>query len=308
VFSNSITNIGFILGKLFGTVISFMIAVFLGLLMSILIITIFNKIPISADLTGRLGIFFLLCCVFIFLFAVIGLFVSFKSRSSLKALIVLSLFWIGFTFVIPVFSRMLTSTVIRTQTLTEFEHIYKEADLKLNELIIKYDGGQRGRARGRVDDYKKERNLALALTEHARYKQEIQDNYLREKIHQANFYNSLCNISPIYLFNSIIEDLFNSGIQRDINMWNQAKEYQSELTSFYKEEDRKNPNSPHVHFIGEYFSMSEVDFNQVPIFKEKKPTALDSLKTSLSSFTILLIQLAVLLIILCVLFKRQLIV
>lgn len=305
VFSNSINNMSFILGKLCGVVLSVILGVFLGIVLNILIILLLGTIPITTDFLGEIAIFFVLYVVFVFLLSAIGLFVSFISKNSLQSLIILTIIWIVFSLVIPTVSRISVSVINKGQTLTEFEYQYKTADMKLAELLTKHDGATRGINEGRIDNYKKERGEALARAELAEYKQSIQDNYLDQKIRQAKLYNRFRNISPIYLFNTIIEDLFNSGIQRDINLMTQAKEFQQTLISFYKDSDAKDPTSPHVYFIANYLSNHPVSTDQIPVFKEKSANYKDVLKNSLSGLVILLVELLLLVTFLYLLFNKK---
>lgn len=304
VFSNSISNLSFIYGKLLGIVLAFVTSVFIGLVLNIIIISFINKIPIGADLLGRIGILFILCSVFVFLFATIGLLVSFVSKNSLRSLIVLTLIWIVLAFITPVFSRIATSAIYEVESLTEFEHKYKHEETKFPELILKHNGARRGIQGGRIDNYQREKGMAAAMTELARNKQGVQDKYLNDKINQANFYNSLCKISPIYLFQYMVEDLFNSGVKRDVRFFDQVKKYQSQLTAFYKEEDSKDEKSPHVYFMEGYFSAKSVDLGQYPKFQEARLSAMDSLADGLSGFLIILIELIALLAFLSVIFSR----
>jgi ABC-type transport system involved in multi-copper enzyme maturation permease subunit len=304
VFSTSISNLTFVLGKLSGIVFSFFVALLLGVVLNIFIITAMNKIPINGELLGNISLFLFASVIYILLFASIGLFVSLISKTSLISLIVLSLIWIIFAFITPLVSRVATLNFYETATLTEFENKYNSIDQEFPFLVRKHDGATRSVETGKIDDYKKEKGYALALAELAENKQEIQDQYFKGKIDQAIFYENLCKVSPIYFFTFMIENMFNSGIQRDINLVRQAKDYQNLLISYFKEVDKEDKKSPNVHFIKSFLSKKNVDSSQVPEFQENKYDR-GFIKLYLSNLLLLIVELIIITSILCMMFIKR---
>lgn len=305
VFSNNISKLEFVFGKLLGITASLMVAILLGVVINLLIISIINNIPVMDSLLIRICIFIVICSVFLLFMTSLGLLISFLCKSSLKSLVILTLIWIVFVFIIPVISRVISTTYIKIDTLTEFEYKYRAADYRLPELIIKYDGAQRGREAGKIDNYQKEKGLARAMSEVAEEKQNVQDQYIEGKISQAILYTKLCALSPIYLFSNIIEILFHSGIEKEIDLRTQVKSFQMELINFYKKEDIKDPISPHVYFLRDYFSKEAVDWRNISSFQEKPQEIITSLINSFNLFIILIIELGIVLFALCRMFSHK---
>ena len=305
LFSNSITKLEYILGKITGVTLSVMLPFIIGIIINLIIIIVLGKFPINASLCLRILVFVFYSFIFISIFVSIGLFISSINSNSLKSLIILSLFWITIIIITPVVSKIIITNIYKVTTTADLDEKLKEVESRLPDLYAAHQAGERG-PMGAVDNFKLERGAAAARNEIASEKQKIIKEYLRLRINQAKAYYNLINLSPVYLYQNIIEDLFNTGLTRETCIIDQTNKFQDQIITFYKENDIKDIRySAHLYFMFGYLSPEGIDYNLVPRFNEDPIDISQSIKNSLSLFILLLTEFLVITILICFTFKRM---
>jgi ABC-type transport system involved in multi-copper enzyme maturation permease subunit len=305
IFSNSLKKFEYILGKILGTSISLMLPILFSILINILIIILVGKFSIDILMALKIVAFIFYLIIYIIFFVSLGLFVSLITNNSLKSLIILSFLWVIFVIIIPVITMITISNIYKTPSIVQYNRMLKDTDESLALLLHKYDGAERGVEGGKIDNYKKEKGTALAWGELYEQKQKITNDFFQKKILQAQaYYRALC-FSPVYLFQSTVENLFSTGLNRDINFYNRAQTYQEELISFYKEMDLKDDRSPHVHFYHGYLSNRSIDYKLVPSFIYDGNDTGDSLMNSFISLSIILTELLILAFLMNFIFQKR---
>ncbi len=309
VFSNSISKLNFLLGKIAGISISIIIPVLIGIFLNIILILAINKIAIDTILILKIGVFILYSIFYILFIVTLGIFISFVSNNSLKALIFCSLLWIVFVVIIPVTMRIIITNGFKITTSSELALELKEADDRLVEFLSKHDAGARGVEAGKIDNYKKERGEAQALQDLAALKQKIKYSHLSEKIRQAELFYITSSISPVYLYQLLIENLFGTGLERDKDFYQQVINYQNQLENFYKNKDQSDETSPHVYFLSGYLS-NDIKFksSEIPQFHELGTSFGKSILNSSMVFVFMVVEYIVILGLLCTMFNRSVVI
>ena len=237
-------------------------------------------------------------------FVTLGMFISFISNNSLKSLIICSLLWIVLVVIIPVIVKITITNLYEIPSKNNYEIELREADNRLVEFLSKYEAGSRGVEAGKIDDYKKEKGEALAQQELASLKQKITNSYIEKKFSQANLFYNLLSISPVYLFQSTLEKLFGTGLERDKKIFKEVREFQVLLINFYKNEDIKDTSSPNVHFLYNYLSTKGVNYSSVPKFEENVDSTANLIMKSSSVFVFLFLEFVIILGVICILFPK----
>jgi ABC-type transport system involved in multi-copper enzyme maturation permease subunit len=305
LFSNSITKTEYLFGKIIGVTLSVMMPLIVGILLNLAVIFVLGNFPITAVLMIKIALFIFYSIIFIVTFVSIGLFISSISRNSLTSLIILALFWIVSIIITPVVCKMIITNRLKVTNTAELDKQLKEAESRLPDLYAIHQAGERGPIVGRIDNYKLERGAMDAKNEINAEKQKIVDEFLRIRINQAKSYYNLINLSPVYLFQHIIENLFNTGLNRDISLIDQAKKFQRQIISYYKEADMKDANSPHLYFFYGYLSTAQIDYNLLPKFKEGTVGLSQSIMDGIALFILILTEFLIVIIFICFTFQRM---
>lgn len=114
VLTNPLSRISFLVGKLAGLLLTLLPILIFCYLLACLII-IFNP-NIALNGSDWMGIFllFLTSIIYMFVFVMLGMFISFLTSHSSSSIILCLLCWIGFLFIIPNMATYLSQSISRT--------------------------------------------------------------------------------------------------------------------------------------------------------------------------------------------------
>jgi hypothetical protein len=104
-----------------------------------------------------------------------------------------------------------------------------------------------------------------------RTKQEVYNLYLRKKIQAVKTLMAVNCVSPASLYEYAASAAAGTGLPHFEHFWRQVNRYQNELVDFFKAEDMKDKDSPHLFFHSDYVSFKPVDSNRIPRLKEQEP-------------------------------------
>jgi hypothetical protein len=99
----------------------------------------------------------------------------------------------------------------------------------------------------------------------------IRDAYYQDMFHQFERTRFLTVISPISLFEYMVESVISGGYPRFKKIWDNIHIYQNQLLSLFKNADATDSDSPHWYNPLEDVSTTKkpVAFETIPLFKEK---------------------------------------
>lgn len=265
--SNSLPRATVLLGKYISAVITTMLIAVCGVVLSILIVTVSDKVDFTfATLMEALG-FLLLVFFFVSCVASIGILSSVLARNSNVSLLIAMTFWLVFVVVIP------NTAIFWANKIFPIEHI----DTVNEKVRSAHEDLNRSAPQGswsanvgnpffpahelRADLQTKRNNAEMA----------IRNSYYKDMFSQLEHTRLVTLISPIALFDYMNEAVVGGGYARFRKVWADLHEYQGQFLEFFKTLDAADPDSPHWYNPNEYFSTTRkpVSFEQVPLFEEK---------------------------------------
>ena len=101
MFSNSIGRSNILLGKLLGTFMTLLPILIFSFILSIIVVLLSTNISYSGDEWIRIGLLFLMCIFYVIFFMLLGLWISTRSKSSVRSIILSISIWFILVFVVP---------------------------------------------------------------------------------------------------------------------------------------------------------------------------------------------------------------
>jgi ABC-type transport system involved in multi-copper enzyme maturation permease subunit len=267
VFSNPVSRSTFLCSKLAGiiTVVGCMLLV--GIIISILILTISGKVIIDGTYLFETAGFFFISLLLITIFAVFGLFSSVITRHSNISLLISLCFWLISAVVIPNTSIFWAEKIFPIPSLTQMTAAVNEEfdDLEKN--------GLEGRWSSNTGDpfwYRHELR-ANHQTNRMNAEKRHRDAYYQQMFRQFENTRNFTVISPIAQFDYINEAFLGGGYLRFRKNWDDLRIFQGQFLQWFKDIDAKDNDSPHWYNPFEDLSTSRkpVEIDQVPIYTEK---------------------------------------
>lgn len=269
--SNQVSRGQVLLAKYFGTFLTLMVPLAIGILMNLLIIYLSGNIPFNSSdwfrIFGMVGLFALHISIFIFL----GLFFSSRVSNAITSLVWLLLTWVCLAFIFPSLLGLFVGTVDPIPSI-EIVSSRKQAQLaniddefRPMELL---DETKLSEAPS-VDNPSATRRWATYFTRRYEVKTRIADEHVDQQFRQVRLARELTQISPIVCFQYAMEGLTGTGITRYMDFVKQVRRYRQTFIDFIKTEDRDDPESLHIYPVREGLSQKPVDPNAVPRFEER---------------------------------------
>ena len=269
--SNQVSRGQVLLAKYFGTFLTLMVPLAIGILMNLLIIYLSGNIPFNSSdwfrIFGMVGLFALHISIFIFL----GLFFSSRVSNAITSLVWLLLTWVCLAFIFPSLLGLFVGTLDPIPSI-EIVSSRKQAQLaniddefRPMELL---DETKLSEAPA-VDNPSATRRWATYFTRRYEVKTRIADEHVDQQFRQVRLARELTQISPIVCFQYAMEGLAGTGITRYMDFVKQVRRYRQTFIDFIKTEDRDDPESLHIYPVREGLSQKPVDPNAVPRFEER---------------------------------------
>jgi ABC-type transport system involved in multi-copper enzyme maturation permease subunit len=267
VFSNPVPRRTFLSSKLVGIITVIGCMELVGIIISILILSISGKVSIDGSYLTETAGFIVFSLLLITIFAVFGLLSSVVTRYSNISLLVSLCFWLIVAVVIPNTSNFWAKKLFPIPTAIQIEAAIKEEknDLEKN--------GAEGRWASNSGDpffYRHEiranhqTNLMNAEKRH-------KDAYYQQMFRQFERTRSFTVISPIAQFDYINEAFLGGGYLRFHKNWDDLHIFQQQFLQWFKDLDVKDKDSPHWYNPYEDLSTSRkaVGIESIPQYTEK---------------------------------------
>ena len=238
----------------------------LGILISILIMSISGKISINTDFLIETGGFVIITFLLIALVTVFGLLSSVISRNSSVSLLVSLCFWLLFAIVIP------NTSVYWANKLFPIEH-RNEVEAKIAQgyedlCKIAPPGSWSSSGDPFYERHKLRADLQMKLMENEK---KFNLSYINDMFYQFEETRSITLLSPIAQFDNLNEVNLGGGYLRLKKNWNDLQNYQSQFQEWFRAFDAKDPGSPHWYNPYESYSTTwkPVSISEVPVYTEK---------------------------------------
>ena len=260
--ANSIPRHTVLIGKFWGALISVSIPFTLAVLVNLLVISTSNKVHLGADAWGRLGIIFGIAFLYTCLFLALGLLVSTRVQRSAISLVILLLVWVTLVIFMP--STLVSMAGGSASPRPTFGFSERSWQLH-NEL-----GEEYGRYRYRPpDDSVKSIQLSGEyVIKDAEQQERLHEERLNQRVSQVNRARAITRLSPVTIFQHLLEAFAGTGFERHLQFLANVKSYVQQLRVFINDTDSADPESLHIFGIREGMSKKPVSPEAVPKFED----------------------------------------
>ena len=266
--SNSFSRGILLFGKYISAITTAMIIIILGMILSALIVLFSNQVDLPLgvfmyEMAGFLIItFFLVACV-----AAFGLFSSVIVRNSNVSLLLALTFWLFFAVVIPNSSTFIAKNIFSIEHEESIQEKVSRAFEDLNRNAPKGSWSMSS-SNPFLPQHELRANLQM---KRLNAEKSIRDAYYRDMFRQFERTRLFTALSPVTLFEYMIEAVVGGGYVRFNKVWGDLHVYQGQFLSFFKNIDAQDKDSPHWYNPHEDVSTTRkpVAFEEVPLFDEK---------------------------------------
>ncbi|MBN2415081.1 ABC transporter permease [bacterium] len=267
--SNPLSRGTVLFGKWVATVLTTMIMLVLGILISMLVVTISGQTVLTAGLILEIVGFILFAFIFFLNMAAIGLLASVMTRSANVSLLICLSAWLLFAVIIPnsaTFAAKRFFSIVSSQAVDErVDQAYDDLNNNAPEGSWSY--------RGSDPFYPRHELRADLMMKRMEARQRILKPHIQEMFRQFERTRMATVASPICLFEYLSESAVGGGYTRFRKTWDDMHLYQARLLQYFKDLDAADDDSPHWYNPVEDISTTRkpVPFSSVPLFQETAP-------------------------------------
>ncbi|MDT5124008.1 MAG: type transport system permease protein [Acidobacteriota bacterium] len=255
---------------------------------------------------ARMGLFSVGAILYVAIFVAVSLLVSSRARSSVSSLTVLLIFWMMATVVIPQGGTAAVEGSVRTISDVQVEQrLMHQIEDQIDEMVGEMDSFVRAdREEARKDAFASEQKYAQRINQMiATAKATIDEQEVSHR-RQARVLQNVMRLAPSGLFQLGTERLLGVGEAREQHFSQTIERWSDAYASFVKEQDIRDPDSPHVFYVQNYMSQKPVDLNAIPRFNFDELSLTESLKNAALDWLLLMVELVVALVLSLAAFAR----
>jgi ABC-type transport system involved in multi-copper enzyme maturation permease subunit len=284
--ANSISRSTILLGKYLGAIISLMIPLLTGILLSLTIITLSGLVELSGGDWGGIGFVVLLSFFLISAFTMLGLMVSSMTREASTSLIILLFAWVILAMVIPNTGGLIATSAIK---MPGQEEALDKAQDAANEKRDRFNAEHPGVNAGGSGNWSPTESLTGSLAIDDAWCREY-DNYRDMLVKQVRYAQRLMRISPAVIYQHATQEVAGTGISHYERFMTQVRRYRLDLRQFLLD---KYPLDPLQNYWGRWdefraaMEKVKVDFNEIPKFEDKLISADDAAQNIVWNFLLL---------------------
>jgi len=286
--ANTIPRHEVLLGKYLGVVLTIGIPLFIGLLVSLIIVVASNATVISGLDWLKILAIVLVSFLYLSIFILLGTFVSSRTAYPANSMVMLLLIWVVVVILIPSFGRIISEVSGQAPNPAELERKLAEVSTEIWSNSERY-GERAGNASSDLswpgNNPPARARLRNALTD---AQNQAREDYHNKMLAQAFVGRNLTCFSPTVIYQRATEAVAGTGISRCVNLREQIKEYQASLKEYIRSKDAEDTLSLHLLFpegglVGAWRAISHnpVDFATVPKFQERDLGLGQSLKPAI---------------------------
>jgi ABC-type transport system involved in multi-copper enzyme maturation permease subunit len=286
--ANTIPRYEVLLGKYFGVVLTIGIPLFVGMLVSLIIMVASNVAVLSGLDWLKILTISLLSFLYLSIFIFLGIFVSGRTAHPANSMVMLLLIWVVIVVLVPSFGRIISEVSGKAPNPAELERRLGEISTEIWSNSERY-GERAGNASGNLswpgNNPPARARLRNALTD---AQNQAREDHHNKMIAQAFTGRNLTCFSPTVIYQRASETITGTGINHVVSLQLQIKVYQAELKEFIRSRDAEDPLSLHLLFpegglvrAWRAISQNPVDFAAVPKFQERDLALGQSLKLAI---------------------------
>ncbi len=280
--SNSVPRHTVLIGKFLGALVSISIPFTLAILMNLLVISMSRDIDLGVDVWIRLCIIFIIAILYLCLFIALGLLVSSSVQNSVASLVILLLTWCVFVVFVP---STLASIASGFSTPMTYDEYFKRRNQDIKELREEYVA-LLPETRGLPD--KKIQIDSEYVIKGTEQEERLSQEHLNQQLTQIELARSVTRISPVTLFQHLLEVFVGTGFERHQQFLENVHRYAREYREFVTDMDRADPDSLHIIGVREGMSQKQVNPESIPIFEDKLSLSRDFNAAAIDLFLLML--------------------
>jgi ABC-type transport system involved in multi-copper enzyme maturation permease subunit len=274
--ANTIPRHQVLLGKYLGVVLTIGIPMFIGLLISLIVVVASNVVVINGLDWLKILVIVLLSFLYLSIFIHLGMFVSSRTNQPSNSMVILLLVWVVFVILIPSFGRIISEVSGKAPNPAELERKLAEISTEIWSNTERF-GERAGNASGNLN-WEGNNPPARARLRNAETneKNQAREDHHNKMLAQVFTGRNLTGISPTVIYQRASEAVAGTGINRIVNLQRQIKAYQADLKEYVRTKDAEDPISLHLLFperglvaAWKAISHNPVDFATVPKFRER---------------------------------------
>lgn len=289
--SNPVSRGTLLFGKYLSAVLSVMLILIPGVLISLIIVLVAGAVPWSAGLGAEAAAYLAVAGLLAGVMAAFGLFCSVLARNSNVSLLLALSVWILFAVVIPNSSAFIAKSLY---PIDKAETVMRRSNQARDDLSKAAPRGSWMMNSGNpfLPQHELRANLQRKLM--AAEKQ-IRDAYSRDMFRQFERTRRLIAVSPVAAFEYIVESAAGGGYPRFRKVWDDLHVHQAQFQDFFTALDAKDPKSPHWLNPLEDVSTTRLPaaFETVPQFAERPMSFAERLGPALGYLVVLVLAGAV---------------
>jgi len=280
IYSNPAKRAYFILAKYLSALFTVAISLFLGLILSLILLNVLSVVPLSFSLISSFSLFFLVSIIYLSVFILLGILCSVLSHRSKNSLVLCLLIWVFLVIVFPKSTGMLL-TMKRFDVPTG-EEITQLAQKTYNETADRLEKQLPADwSRMNFDKYRRNELFLKLESEVDKSQQDTLDYYLRKKLSAVAAARRVNSFSPASLFEYSASSVSGTGLYHFESLWTQILRYENDFLSFVKNERSVLEKGSFFYLTPETISDKPLDFNAIPKFEDKNPKPGERLKDAL---------------------------
>lgn len=257
-----------LLGKLVAAMLTAGMPLLAGMLLSLLIQSAAGSLELAGDEWLRLGLLVGLSLVYVAVFVALGLLVSTWVRRPSTGLLTLLLLWVLSVELVPGGLGILGMHLVKPLSAVEMERQSRAIsdsflDHAKAELFTRLSPSQTPDDRQVLEDW------ATALSRYRDAQADLQDGATDRNLERVRLARALTRVSPTAVYRYALEAIAGTGFPHYEAFVRQARQYRAAFVDFIRQEDRADPDSPHVYFVREGLSARPVDAAGVPRFADR---------------------------------------
>lgn len=265
--SNSVPRDVVLLGKFFGAFIAVAVPLLMGMILSLLIVSVSGSVSLDGNDWKRIGLVAIISFIYISLFISLGLFVSSRMRHSSTSLLVLLFIWVVLVVLIPNTLGSVVSTLRKVPSQSEFQQQWKamsESFNKSEDELFKYGSPTQPNPSPKAIEL-----WADYVTSMSESNTRLDDEHLDAQFAQVQLARRILrSASPTTIYNYVMESLAGTGFGRHSKFVDAARRYRGQFVDFIKSADRADSKSLHFYYLKEGLSERPVTYEDIPRFVE----------------------------------------
>ena len=265
--SNPVSRGTLLFAKFSGIVIVTVSMAIVGILISLLLMSLTGTINLSSGLLGETAGFIGISALFITSMAVIGLLSSVLTRDSNISLLISLCFWLAFAVIIPNTSVFWANKLFPIAHVDEVNQRIEEGRQTLNREAPAGSWSSNG-GNPFYPQHELRANLQTKLMNNEK---QHKDAYYADMFSQFENTRLFTMISPMAQFDYMNEAMLGGGYLRFRKNWDDLHIFQTQFLQWFKDLDAKDDKSPHWYSPHEGLSTTRqgVSIDSVPVYTEQ---------------------------------------